>query len=203
MFVLNSYKLYANGKVVFILWWMPLLFIKEIVEIYYKQLLLKLSTGFSIIFSISEVAECSSTYWNPPAKEAGLELSEYMEVDKVISANQTISAAQVIWKATKITLKVMMKSTIIMSETILKILFKAFFLSFEIICNSIIVTLKPLINMYLFYPNSYINFVIVTLRILTRMFIKNQYYKSLRNAKYLSHIRKPYFAWCKKIFLTI
>ena len=116
-----------------------------------------------------------------------MELSEYMEVDKVISANQMISAAQVIWKATKITLKVMMKSTIMMSETILKILFKAFFLSFEIICNSIIV-------LYLFYPNSYINFVIVTLRILTRMFIKNQYYKSLRNAKYLSHIRKPYFA---------
>ena len=98
-----------------------------------------------------------------------------MEVDKVILANQVISAAQVIYKATKITLKVTMKATIIMSETIMKILFKAFFLSFEIICNSIIVTVKPLINMYLFYPNSYINFVIVTLRILTRMFIKNQY----------------------------
>ena len=43
---------------------------------------MKLSHSFNIIFSIFKVAECSSTYGNPPAKKARLDLSNYMEVNK-------------------------------------------------------------------------------------------------------------------------
>ena len=42
----------------------------------------KFRTSFSIIFSIFKVAECSSTFANPPAKKSWLDLSDYVEVDK-------------------------------------------------------------------------------------------------------------------------
>ena len=44
--------------------------------------LFTLSNSFNIIFSVFKVAECSSTYGNPSAKKARLDLSNYKEVDK-------------------------------------------------------------------------------------------------------------------------
>ena len=95
-----------------------------------------------------------------------------MEVDQEsdLSESSDLSRSSDL-ESSKDNLNVMMKAKVMMSKTMMKILFKGFFLSFEIICNNVIVTLKPLINMYLFYPNSYINFAIITLRILTRIFI--------------------------------
>ena len=46
-----------------------------------------------------------------------------------------------------------MKAKVMMSETMMKILLKAFFFSSEIIRNNTVIKLKPLINMHLFYPN--------------------------------------------------